>query len=185
MPPKKRVRRDDVATGGVPPPTEVQMGEKGPKRTRKQSETDTINVLPNIDYELLAKKIVNQQKAAGEKPNIGESVGQPPMVNSVEDTAPVVGEEIPAAATIPAAAAATIPASALGTLLDNVFTEWRLRESPEKCSDISISNVDDVTNISFVTPEFIWLDNKQWAMKIDQKGKILSKLVIGDLWGSA
>lgn len=64
-------------------------------------------------------------------------------------------------------------------------TEWRLRESPEKCSDISISNVDDVTNISFVTPEFIWLDNKQWAMKIDQKGKILGKLVIGDLWGSA
>lgn len=49
----------------------------------------------------------------------------------------------------------------------------------------SISNVDDVTNISFVTPEFIWLDNKQWAMKIDQKGKIFSKLVIGDLWGSA
>uniref|UniRef100_A0A8W8NVY3 C3H1-type domain-containing protein n=1 Tax=Magallana gigas TaxID=29159 RepID=A0A8W8NVY3_MAGGI len=125
MPPKKRARRNDVATGGVPPPTpptEVHRGEKGPKRTRKQSETDTVNVLPNIDYELLAKEIVNQQKAASEKQNIGESVGQPPMVNSVEDTAPVVGEAIPAAATSPASAAATIPASALGTLLDNVFT---------------------------------------------------------------
>lgn len=42
-----------------------------------------------------------------------------------------------------------------------------------------------VTHISFVTPKFIWLDNKQWAMKIDHKGKILSKLVLGDIWGSA
>ncbi|XP_065927574.1 uncharacterized protein [Magallana gigas] len=126
MPPKKRARRDDVATGGLPPPTpptEVNKGKKGPKRTRKQSETDTVNVLPNIDYDLLAKEIVNQQKADSEKQNIGESVGQPPMVNSVEDTAPVIGEAIPAAATIPASAAATFPASALGTLLDNVFTE--------------------------------------------------------------
>ncbi|XP_065922778.1 uncharacterized protein [Magallana gigas] len=125
MPLKKRGRRDDVATGGVPPPTpptEVHNGKKGQKRTRKQAETDTVNVLSNLDYELLAKEIVNQQKAASEKQNIGESVGQPPMVNSVEDTAPVVGEAIPAAATIPASAAATIPASALGTLLDNVFT---------------------------------------------------------------
>lgn len=125
MPPKKRARRDDVATGGLPPttpPTEVNKGKKGPKRTRKQSENDTVKVLPNIDYELLAKEIVNQQKADSEKQNISESVGQPPMVNSVEDTAPVVGEAIPAAATIPASAAATIPASALGTLLDNVFT---------------------------------------------------------------
>nr|XP_034335302.1 uncharacterized protein LOC117692196 isoform X1 [Crassostrea gigas]XP_034335303.1 uncharacterized protein LOC117692196 isoform X1 [Crassostrea gigas]XP_034335304.1 uncharacterized protein LOC117692196 isoform X1 [Crassostrea gigas] len=125
MPPKKRARRDDVATGGLPPttpPTEVNKGKKGPKRTRKQSENDTVKVLPNIDYELLAKEIVNQQEADSEKQNISESVGQPPMVNSVEDTAPVVGEAIPAAATIPASAAATIPASALGTLLDNVFT---------------------------------------------------------------
>lgn len=127
MPPKKRARRDDVATGGLPPttpPTEVNKGKKGPKRTRKQSENDTVKVLPNIDYELLAKEIVNQQKADSEKQNISESVGQPPMVNSVEDTAPVVGEAIPAAATIPASAAATIPASALGTLLDNVFTDF-------------------------------------------------------------
>ncbi|XP_052710731.1 uncharacterized protein LOC128185093 [Crassostrea angulata] len=117
MPPKKRARRDDVATGGVPPltpPTEVHNGKKGQKRIRKQAETDTVNVLSNLDYELLAKEIVNQQKAASEKQNIGESVGQPPMVNSVEDTAPVIGEAIPAAA--------TIHASALGTLLDNVFT---------------------------------------------------------------
>lgn len=64
-------------------------------------------------------------------------------------------------------------------------TEWRLRESPEKCSDISISNVDDVTHISCVDSEFIWLDNKQWAMKIDYKGEILSKIGLGDIWGSA
>lgn len=64
-------------------------------------------------------------------------------------------------------------------------TEWSLRESTEKCFDISISNIDDVTHISFVTPKFIWLDNKQWAMKIDHKGEILSKLVLGDIWGSA
>ena len=34
MPPKKRARRDDVATGGVPPPTpptEVHNGKKGKK----------------------------------------------------------------------------------------------------------------------------------------------------------
>lgn len=71
-------------------------------------------MIPNIDYELLAKEIVHHQKAVGEKSNIGESVGQPIMVNSVEYTAPVLGESTPAAA--------TIPASALGTLLDNVFT---------------------------------------------------------------
>lgn len=64
-------------------------------------------------------------------------------------------------------------------------TEWLLRESPEKCSDISISNVDDVTHISCVDSEFIWLDNKQWAMKIDYKGEILSKIGLGDIWGSA
>ncbi|XP_065941282.1 uncharacterized protein [Magallana gigas] len=106
------------------------MAKMGKKEPEKQAETDTVNVLSNLDYELLAKEIVNQQKAASEKQNIGEKVGQLPMVNSVEDTAPVVGEAIPAAATIPASAAATIPASAaatipasaLGTLLDNVFT---------------------------------------------------------------
>uniref|UniRef100_A0A8W8M0V8 Uncharacterized protein n=1 Tax=Magallana gigas TaxID=29159 RepID=A0A8W8M0V8_MAGGI len=47
--------------------------------------------------------------------NIGESVDQPIMVNSVEVTAPVFGELKPVAA--------TIPASALGTLLDNVFID--------------------------------------------------------------
>lgn len=62
--------------------------------------------------------------------------------------------------------------------------EWCLRELLEKCFDILILNVDDVINIFFVILEFIWLDNKQWVMKIDQKGKILSKFVIGDLWGS-
>lgn len=117
MPPRKKTRRDDVAMGGVPPSppptttrTDIPMRKKGPKRTRKQSETDPVNVIPNIDYELLAKEIVNQQKAIGEKSNIG----QPIMVNSVEYTAPVLGESTPAAA--------TIPASALETLLDNVFT---------------------------------------------------------------
>lgn len=30
MPPKKKARKDDVVTGGVPPsPTDVQMGKKG------------------------------------------------------------------------------------------------------------------------------------------------------------
>lgn len=115
MSPKKKARRDVVVTGGVPPsPTDVQMGKKGPKRTRKQSEIDTVNVIPNIDYELLAKEIINQQKASNENPNIGESVGQPIMVNSVEDIASVFEQSTPAAA--------TIPSSALGSLLNNVFT---------------------------------------------------------------
>lgn len=73
-------------------------------------------MIPSFNYELLAKHIVNQQKACSEKTNIGESVcvEQPITVNSVEDSAPVLGESIPAAA--------TIPDSALGTLLDNIFT---------------------------------------------------------------
>lgn len=79
-----------------------------------KTETDAVNVISNIDYELLANEIVNQQKASNETPNIGESVGQPIIVNSVEDTAPVFGEWTPTVA--------TILASAPGTLLDNVFT---------------------------------------------------------------
>lgn len=70
--------------------------------------------MPNIDYELLAKEIINQQKASNENPTIGESVGQPIMVNSVENTAPVFEQSTPAAA--------IIPASALGSLLDYGFT---------------------------------------------------------------
>lgn len=71
-------------------------------------------MIPNIDYELRAKEIVNQQKASNEKPNICEIVGQLIMVNSVENTEPLFGESTPAAG--------TVPTSALRTLLDNVFT---------------------------------------------------------------
>ncbi|XP_052678854.1 uncharacterized protein LOC128159711 isoform X2 [Crassostrea angulata] len=56
--------------------------------------------------------------------NIGESVDQPIMVNSVEVTAPVFGELKPVAA--------TIPASALGTLLDNVFIEDEDEDEDDK-----------------------------------------------------
>lgn len=51
-------------------------------------------------------------------------------------------------------------------------TEWCLLQSTKKRRDISLSNVDDVTHISFVTPEFICLDNKQWVMKVDHSGNI-------------
>lgn len=124
-------------------------------------------MIPNINYELLAKEIVNQQKAAGEKPNIGESVGQPIMVNSVEDTAPVFGESTPAAA--------TIPASALGTLLDNVFTgepAGNLSQSTGSsfaCSSnlqIHLSDfvplgasVSSKLNIKILNNKFVYLEN--------------------------
>lgn len=64
-------------------------------------------------------------------------------------------------------------------------TEWCLLQSTKKRRDISLSNVDDVTHISFVTPEFICLDNKQWVMKVDHSGNIFKKHELGDFWGSA
>lgn len=64
-------------------------------------------------------------------------------------------------------------------------------ESTEECPNIFISiaawmePVDDVAHISCVTSEYICLDNKQFVIKIDHKGNILSKHKLGDFWGSA
>lgn len=66
-----------------------------------------------------------------------------------------------------------------------------LLKSTEECPNIFISiaacmePVDDVVHISCVTSEYICLDNKQFVMKIDHKGNILSKHKLGDFWGSA
>lgn len=66
-----------------------------------------------------------------------------------------------------------------------------LLKATEECSNIFISigglmdPVDDVAHISCVTSEYICLDNKQFVIKIDHKGNILSKHELGDFWGSA
>lgn len=44
--------------------------------------------------------------------------------------------------------------------------------------------VDDVVYIFCVILEYICLDNKQFVIKIDYKGNILSKYEFGDFWGS-
>lgn len=73
----------------------------------------------------------------------------------------------------------------------NSNSDCRFLESTESCGDIWISNnrkegrIDDVAHISRVTSKFICLDNKEWVVKIDSKGNILSKHELGDFWGSA
>lgn len=88
-----------MATGGIhvqPRPTEAHIARRVSKRIRKQTETDNIkaNAIPSINYDLLAKEIVNQQKDCCEKNNIGE---QPILVNSVKDLTLVLGKSTSAA----------------------------------------------------------------------------------------
>lgn len=69
-------------------------------------------------------------------------------------------------------------------------TDRRLLESTEECQNIFIPITAwmehvDVVHISCVTSEYICLDTKQFAIKIDHKGKILSKHELEDFWGSA
>jgi hypothetical protein len=127
MPPKKRNKKGDS-------PVEEQLisSSKGTKRKRKhtmpQPESVTQGTPPNIDYKLLAKHIIEQQKTmedelvvATANQSVEASVSHTGTIelaptNEMLNTSTnqVTSDGTPQASEV-------VPASALGALLDNVF----------------------------------------------------------------
>ncbi|XP_048740443.2 uncharacterized protein LOC125654518 [Ostrea edulis] len=132
MPPKNRNKKGDSSVGEQSNSSVAMNAKKRRKQTTHQEQyTVTQSAMPNIDYALLAKHILEQQKVPASETGLAEAN----LVSQEEVTAPtnlVTEPESTSGLLNPATnsistdgtlqASAMVPASALGALLDNVFT---------------------------------------------------------------
>lgn len=132
MPPKKRLRKEDHSGTEQPDPPQTRSTRQRASRNSEaeQARAPEEPVVPNIDYELLAKHIVQLQKANAapvqgkERPRGSQSTKQPTASShsSAADNRNSQTVQADTCTGMSDNAHHMVPASALGPLLDEVFS---------------------------------------------------------------